>query len=129
MYAWKYAKIQNNDSLINPLLGFDFNEAASGGEYNMDVALMDYMKEISDSAIEQMAECEDKDALAAVMAELGELYGNTDAMIRKATDYTYDPTAKNDGEVDVNGSSSPYAVYVSWLNAYGYNVVVTGDQK
>lgn len=125
--AWTYAKIQNNDSLINPLLGFDFNAAAENDEYNMDVSLIDYVNEASVIAYEQMMECSDKASLVATLDDLMAQYRD-DAVIKKATNGAYDPAEGKD-DYNVNGSSSPFVVYRSWLAAYGYNVAAPGAKN
>ena len=126
---WKYAKMQNADSLINPLLGFDFNEAMEGSEYNIDVELIDYINEVSELAYQQIDLCENKDELTATLDALKTEYNNNaDAMFKKAVTHDYDPSEGKD-IYNLDGSHSPFAMYKAWLNKYKYNVVVSGTKN
>ena len=128
--AWTYAKMQNNDSLINPLLGFDFNAMTADSDYALDVALIDEIKRLNAEALAMIDECGNKDDLMSLMSD------TTDGLIRKhsasagnvklnkATNPTYDPEMPLGPDVadqtpDTSGSS-PYAVYQNWLTTYGY---------
>ncbi len=128
--AWTYAKMQNNDSLINPLLGFDFNAMTADSDYALDVALIDEIKRLNAEALAMINECGNKDDLMSLMSD------TTDGLIRKhsasagnvklnkATNPTYDPEMPLGPDVadqtpDTSGSS-PYAVYQNWLTTYGY---------
>ena len=128
--AWTYAKMQNNDSLINPLLGFDFNQATADSDYALDVALIDHIKTLNAETLALINECATKEDLMSLMSD------NTDGLIRKhassagdvklnkATNPTYDPEMPLGPEVqeqtpDASGSS-PYTVYQTWLTTYGY---------
>ena len=128
--AWTYAKMQNNDSLINPLLGFDFNAMTADSDYALDVALIDEIKRLNAETLAMINECGDKADLMSLMSD------TTDGLIRKhsasagnvklnkATNPTYDPEAPLGPDVadqtpDTSGSS-PYAVYQTWLTTYGY---------
>ena len=128
--AWTYAKMQNNDSLINPLLGFDFNLMTADSDYSLDVALIDEIKRLNAETLVLINECTNKEDLMSLMSD------TTDGLIRKhsasagnaklnkATNPTYDPEAPLGPEVadqtpDASGSS-PYAVYQTWLTTYGY---------
>ena len=128
--AWTYAKMQNNDSLINPLLGFDFNAMTADSDYALDVALIDEIKRLNAEALAMINECGNKADLMSLMSD------TTDGLIRKhsasagnvklnkATNPTYDPEMPLGPDVadqtpDTSGSS-PYAVYQTWLTTYGY---------
>ena len=128
--AWTYAKMQNNDSLINPLLGFDFNLMTADSDYSLDVALIDEIKRLNAETLALINECTNKEDLMSLMSD------STDGLIRKhsgsagnvklnkATNATYDPEQPLGPEVadqtpDTSGSS-PYAVYQTWLTTYGY---------
>ena len=128
--AWTYAKMQNNDSLINPLLGFDFNLMTADSDYSLDVALIDEIKLLNAETLVLINECTNKEDLMSLMSD------STDGLIRKhsgsagnvklnkATNATYDPEQPLGPEVadqtpDTSGSS-PYAVYQTWLTTYGY---------
>lgn len=131
--AWTYAKKQNNDSLINPLLGFDFNLATADSDYSLDVALIDHIKELNAEALALINECTNKADLMSLMSD------TTDGLIRKhsasagdsklnkAVNPAYDPEQPLGPEIadqtpDASGSS-PYTVYQTWLTTYGYAYV------
>ncbi len=128
--AWTYAKMQNNDSLINPLLGFDFNQATADSDYALDVVLIDHIKALNAETLALINECATKEDLMSLMSD------TTDGLVRKhassagdvklnkATNPTYDPEMPlgpdvQDQTPDASGSS-PYAVYQTWLTTYGY---------
>ena len=129
--AWTYAKVQNNDSLINPLLGFDFNKATADSDYSLDVALIDRIKEMNAETLAMINECSTKEDLMALMSD------TTDGLIRKhaasageeklnkATNPAYNPEQPLGPESDVDqapdtSGSSPYTVYQTWLTTYNY---------
>ncbi|MBR6781735.1 MAG: hypothetical protein IKM33_00865 [Clostridia bacterium] len=120
--AWTYAKLQNNDSLINPLLGFDFNQAIADSDYSIDTVLIDEIKRLNAETLAQIEECSNKDDLMSLMSDA------TDGLIvqhdpiktpneklEKAINSLYDPDTAND-----KSGNSPYAVYYTWLTTYGY---------
>ena len=129
--AWTYAKIQNNDSLINPLLGFDFNKATEDSDYSLDTALIDHIKELNEETLALIAECGSKEDLMALMTdtETGLVRKHAasagDVKLNKATNSAYNPElplGPDGGEEqtpDTSGSS-PYTVYQTWLTSYGY---------
>ncbi len=128
--AWKYAKLQNNDSLIDPLLGFDFNTATADSEYALDILLIDHIRELNEQALEMIADCKDKAELLSLMSDptdgFVKLYSASagDTKFNKATNSAYDPSQPLGPEVenqtpDTDGSS-PYTVYYTWLTTYGY---------
>ena len=128
--AWTYAKMQNNDSLINPLLGFDFNEATKDSDYALDVALIDEIKRLNAEALALIDECTNKDDLMSLMSDtssglIKKHSGSSgNVQLNKATNSAYDPEAPLGPDVadqtpDTSGSS-PYTVYYTWLTTYGY---------
>lgn len=130
--AWTYAKIQNNDSLINPLLGFDFNTLMAEKESQLDTILIDRLNELSAEAMGLLQECADKASLSDLLNNdvdgLKKKYTSSsgDNKLTKALDPNYDPEMPLGPEVpaeeqtpDPHGES-PYTVYTSWLNTYGY---------
>ncbi len=132
--AWTYAKIQNNDSLVNPLLGFDFNTATADSDYSLDVRLIDYIKSLNKDALDQIADCRTQEALVLLMTDTENGFmtvftatgaTNKDKM-KKALTNNYDPSAPYAAEnpemtplPDPDGSS-PYTVYYEWLTEYKY---------
>lgn len=134
--AWVYAKMQNNDSLINPLLGFDFNLMTADSEYGLDVALIDHINELSADAWAQIQECSDLDDLDDLMNNddtgLKKLFSPSagDEKLNKAVNNAYDPSMPkgSDGGADQipdTSGNSPYTIYQNWLNQYGYAYVPT----
>ena len=128
--AWTYAKVQNNDSLINPLLGFDFNLATADSDYSLDVALIDHIKELNAEALALINECANKEDLMSLMSDTSDglirkhSASAGDTKLNKAVNPAYDPEAPLGPEVadqtpDASGSS-PYTVYQTWLTTYGY---------
>ena len=131
--AWTYAKMQNNDSLINPLLGFDFNKATADSDYSLDVALIDHIKELNAEALALINECTNKEDLMSLMSDTSDglirkhSASAGDAKLNKAVNSAYDPEQPLGPEVldqtpDTSGSS-PYTVYQTWLTTYGYAYV------
>jgi hypothetical protein len=131
--AWTYAKIQNNDSLINPLLGFDFNTATADSDYSLDVTLIDYIDSLNKEALALIDECTNKADLMALMSDAQDGFirkyaaSSSNTLLLKATNPAYDPEAPAgpdvpDQEPDLNGSS-PYTIYQTWLTTYGYAYV------
>ncbi len=128
--AWTYAKLQNNDSLINPLLGFDFNTATADSDYSLDILLIDHIKELNEKALSMIDECTNKQELLELMSDAEDgfvvMFSNSagDVKLKKATSASYDPAAPLGPDVadqtpDPDGSS-PYTVYYNWLTTYGY---------
>ena len=130
--AWTYAKMQNNDSLINPLLGFDFNTEMADSDIGLDVTLIVKIRELNAEAQAEINDCPD-------LTSLVELMGGSDAgcfvkkfspsngdlpKLTKATNGAYDPEQPAGPEVpnqtpDTSGAS-PYTIYKNWLTNYGY---------
>jgi hypothetical protein len=134
--AWTYAKQQNNDSLINPLLGFDFNMATADSDYSLDVALIDHINELSAQAKELVDECTTKAELNDLMMNdedgFKKIYSSSagDVKLNKATNNSYDPESPlgpegGDNQTPDKSGSSPYTVYQAWLTQYGYAASAT----
>ena len=130
MDAWDFAKIQNNDSLINPLLGFDFNMMTADSDYALDVALIDHIAVLNAEAKAILDECTSKEELMLAMTDgenglLRKHSGSAgDVKLNKATNSAYDPEMPLGPDVpdqtpDKSGSS-PYTIYQTWLTTYGY---------
>ncbi len=130
--AWVYAKSQNNDSLVNPLMGFDFNAMTADSDYSLDVALIDHIAELNAEALDLISECSDKDALMDLMSDTSDglhyMFSSSsgDTKLNKATNSEYDPELPQGENVPVDqqtvdtSGSSPYTVYQGWLSSYGY---------
>ena len=127
--VWEYAKLQNNDALINPLLGFNFNTMIAESDYNLDIELIDHIKALNADAEEQVAQCGSKAELITLMTDrqtgFVKLFAASgDAKIKKAVSSDYNPDEPLGPDVpnqepDKSGHS-PYAIYQTWLNNYGY---------
>ena len=130
--AWVYAKSQNNDSLVNPLMGFDFNAMTADSDYSLDVALIDHIAELNAEALDLISECSDKTSLMDLMSDTSDglhymfSAASSDTKLNKAINPEYDPemplgekVSMDLQTVDTSGSS-PYTVYYSWLTTYGY---------
>ena len=120
--AWVYAKQQNNDSLVNPLLGFDFNQAIADSDYAIDTDLIDEIKRLNAETLEQIEECSNKEELMSLMNDsmVGLMVKHdptktTNKLLEKAINPEYDPDEAKD-----SAGHSPYAVYYTWLTDYGY---------
>ena len=135
--AWAYAKMQNNDSLINPLLGFDFNALTADSDYSLDVALIDHIAKLNEEALVLINECTNKSDLMALMSDPQDGFirkhagSSGDTKLNKATNPAYDPEAPLGPDVpdqtpDKSGSS-PYTIYQSWLTTYGYAYVPSAE--
>ena len=128
--AWTYAKSQNNDSLVNPLLGFDFNTATADSDYSLDVALIDHIAKLNADALDMISECTDKAALLDLLndseAGFDYLFSSRaeDVKLDKATNPEYDPENPGgegaENQTPDKSGSSPYTVYMNWLSTYGY---------
>ncbi len=129
---WEDAKSQNNDALIDPLLGFDFNERLAEYSANLDDNLLKNLDMLTAEVLAQIEKCENYDeleayvngTLAQTMAQSGVALttGNKEIVrFDKLTNKNYNTANGNSGEPDEAGES-PYAVYYSWLTAFGYNV-------
>ena len=148
--AWEGAREQNNESLIDPLLGFDFNTALDGDENGLDcdgrypsakpkddenyvpMGLIDKMTVKSAEIQERLDACtninELNDLIEALKEELKESTKDN-AWIKKANNSAYDPDAAADtlsdedtSNDDMSKGHSPYTIYFNWLTEYGYDV-------
>lgn len=123
--VWSFAKIQNSDSLVEPLLGFDFNDACADETYPLDVELLDFIKAENASALESIEGCSNVDELSVVLENLADQYKSSKDKISKitATDYEAEAELENVTAGQVNPSNSPNTIYYRWLEMYGYKAV------
>ena len=148
--AWEGAREQNNESLIDPLLGFDFNTILDGDENGLDcngvypsaklpgeegytpVGMIDKMAAKSADIQARLDACTNlndlEDLITALKDELKESVKDN-AWIKKANNPAYDAEAEKDGgtpddtsDDDYTYGNSPYTIYVNWLTEYGYDV-------
>ncbi len=137
---WEDAKSQNNDAVIDPLAGFDFNERLAEYGTQLDNNLIEYCKSISEAVYEMINDPDmtydrlkntlegeystkfDKDITYSFTDDTG---AKKDVIVRlsKITNKDYDVSTglgtKDEPEMDFDGES-PYTIYYKWLVAYGY---------
>ena len=129
--AWVYAKMQNNDSLINPLLGFDFNQMTADDDVGLDITLIAQIQQQSEDTWNSIRQCTSLEDLEYLMENdtngLKKIFAASagDVKLNKATNPAYDPSMPMgaDGpaeQVADTSGSSPYTVYQNWLTQYGY---------
>ncbi|MBO7296321.1 MAG: hypothetical protein J6V39_03590, partial [Clostridia bacterium] len=148
--AWEGAREQNNESLIDPLLGFDFNTVLDGDENGIDcdglypsvkpkddpdyvpMGLIDKMTAKSADIQARLDACtninELEDLITLLKEELKESTKDN-AWIKKANNPAYDPEAaaetletEDPSDDDLSKGHSPFTIYVNWLTEYGYDV-------
>ncbi len=137
---WENSKEQNNDALINPLLGFDFNDELAEYSAKLDNKLWNNQIELARQTQAKIDDCADYDELYELIENktsglCSTLAGNPQMYIEgfpdpitvnlnKLTNPQYD-TASGLGEgpdgpiADLNGES-PYTIYYSWMTTYGF---------
>ncbi len=113
---WDYAKQQNRESMVAPLLGFDFNlelkneaddaeeEGASATEYaveKLDTELINYIAKLSDDVWARIQRCKTSEELDALLLKLeDELDPKKDDKIKTAMVYeSIEPEFDPDGEL------------------------------
>lgn len=127
---WENAKMQNNDALIDPLMGFDFNERLAEYGASLDDHQLELCAQVSGKQWELIVGTEDKSILKRILASNGELaiafsknlyaVGEDNIKLDKMTNKNYDPsTGGVDGAADAGGES-PYTIYYRWLTAFNY---------
>ena len=128
---WENAKAQNNDAVINPLMGFDFNER-----------LAVYGSSLDDEQLARCATLSEKtwaliagknvtyEMLKTRLSADGELAINfkrenvevsdgVNVRLDKLTNKAYNMNTGAGGEPDTSGES-PYTIYYRWLTDFGY---------
>ena len=120
--VWEYAKQQNRESLVDPLLGFSFEdqlvseeeearaEGASEDSYAIEVLdkeLISYLAKTSADAWAKIQACEDVDSLEKVISTLSKSLGR-DEKVKSAMAYNVvEPTLDENGAIvekeDENG--------------------------
>lgn len=128
--AWVYAKLQNQSSLVNPLLGFDINKIMSGLAYNLDTDLLDFVNGENATILSNVnTSCTNEDELRAYLQTVQETYLNSsdaNLWMLKAAHTSFDPTNPPEklGSVtlpeDKADGGSPNTIYYQWLENYGY---------
>ena len=122
--VWEYAKQQNREAMIDPLLGFsmsseliDQSEALATDkdqedEYvieTLDVELLTYLSELSDRVWADIQACENTEELAVLLDQLSvDLAVAKDENIRRAAVYTMvEPEFDLEGNIATNADGEP----------------------
>lgn len=138
---WENSKKQNNDALINPLLGFDFNRELAEYNAKLDDVLISYVAQFSDTKLAEIEECANYEELYELVEDktngfAATLDGNASMSVTvdengvekeyevvvnltKFCNNAYDTATGNSGEPDTYGES-PYTIYYGWLQTYGF---------
>lgn len=132
---WENSKKQNNDALINPLLGFDFNDELEEYNAELDNNLLKNTKELGRQTLAKIADCTTYEelyelvenqttGLCQTMAGDHPMYieGFKDPItvrLTKLTNTAYDTATGLGGEADSSGES-PCTIYYNWLVTYGF---------
>ena len=140
---WENSKKQNNEALINPLLGFDFNRELEDLSAKLDDRLMSNVNTLTEQTLKKIDGCDSYEEIYELVEsdEIGLkvtlvpainptiiLPGIPDPVgvnLKKMTNNAYD-TASGGG-TDSSGSpiadiygESPYTIYYNWLTTYGF---------
>lgn len=140
---WENVKIQNNDSLVNPLLGFDFNERLAGLSFDetapeiLDNNLIKNINGLSAEIWGRIEACQNYEELEVLFYGtpgntsdcLVTLYG-PDVEKPKYGSVTVDlPKFTNHSWQSEDGSTasghSPYTIYKAWCDEFGYWAIET----
>ncbi len=128
---WENAKAQNNDAVINPLMGFDFNERLAEYGAVLDNDQLEKSAKLSAETWELIAgKNVTYDMLKTRLSKGGELDTRFKqptieaekigtVRLDKLTNKSYNVSTGNGGDPDMNGES-PYTVYYKWLTDFGY---------
>ena len=134
---WEDAKAQNNDAVIDPLTGFDFDERLAEYSSSLDVKQIGYCKKLSSEVYDIINDSEmTYEMLKSRLEEFAVTYNGADVTytfdgdtnptqirLSKLTNKEYDVSTGlgtiEEPEMDLDGES-PYTVYYKWLVAYGY---------
>jgi hypothetical protein len=131
---WENSKKQNNDALVNPLLGFDFNAIFAEYDTDLDYNLWSYLLQYTAQISKEIDGCADIDELTNLVSNEktglcvtlasdprisveynGQIYDNFVLQLSKLTNKNFDAS-----EDERYVGESPYAVYYTWMSSYGY---------
>lgn len=123
---WEDAKAQSNETLIDPLLGFDFNERLAEYSTSLDDNVLAQCDRLAAEKLDEIEKCKTYDELCELVNSYGTLFKKDPALedgtlvnFEKITNKNYDVSTGANGEADMSGES-PYTVYYKWLVQYGY---------
>ncbi len=120
---WEDAKRQSNETLIDPLLGFSFNDRLAEYSLNLDYSQLDVLK-VYNAEVAQRLDA--APTYEEFLTELEAVIKATDREIvsvesvgqnlimTKLADKEYNTSGGDTGEPDNNGES-PYTIYYKWL--------------
>ena len=118
---WDDAKKQSNETLINPLLGFDFNARLAEYGSQLDVAQLAILATCNeDTWADLMASADYENFVLNVEAAASLLnrdianVGEDSLRLYKIANKDYSTATGNGGEPDMTGES-PYTIYYKWL--------------
>ena len=140
---WENVKIQNNDSLVDPLLGFDFNERLANltlEETNpdtLDNSLINNVNNLSAEIWARIEACQTYEELEVLFygtpGQTSECivtlygadverpkYGSVTVDLPKYTDHSWE---SEDGSTA--SGHSPYTIYKAWCDELGYWAIET----
>ena len=140
---WENVKIQNNDSLVDPLLGFSFNERLAALTFDetapekLDNNLLDNVNNLSADIWEQIEACQSYEELEVLIygtpGNTAEClitlygpdvekpkYGSVTVDLPKFTDHSWEA---EDGSTA--SGHSPYTLYKAWCDELNYWVTET----
>lgn len=131
---WTYAKVQNTNSLIDPLLGFDFNTVmVDYDETRLDVTLLYRVNKVNTEAKKYIEACTSLERLTEQFtdktSDMQGLVRDTSVStrpvqkwVRKLINDSYDVGEPSiGGDPDLLGES-PNTVYFNWLKGNGFAV-------
>ena len=143
---WENSKKQNNEALINPLLGFSFERELGEFDANLDVSLLGHIDVFVEHTLKKIDACESFEELYELVEddEVGLKVSLADGVnpkypskdmdgkdmdvsvnFKKITNKAYDtatgggPDASGNVNADPYGES-PYTIYYNWLVTYGF---------
>jgi hypothetical protein len=125
---WEDAKKQSNETLINPLLGFSFNQRLAEYGAKLDDSQLEAWRACNAETFAKLEACPTYDEFKLEL-EATAKYMDYDMvtvtsigrnlLLSKLTNKNYDTSGFETGEPDMNGES-PYTIYYSWLTEMKY---------
>ena len=143
---WENSKKQNNEALVNPLLGFSFERELGEFDADLDVSLLEQLDIFTEFTLKKIDACDSYEELYELVEDdevgfkvtLAEgtnpKYPGKDqdgkdmditVNFKKLTNKAYDtatgggPDPSGNITADTNGES-PYTIYYNWLVTYGF---------
>jgi len=125
---WEDAKKQSNETLINPLLGFSFNERLAEYGAKLDDSQLDVWAACNAETFAKLDACPTYDEFVLELEAISKSMDyeivtvtsvGRNLLLNKLTDKEYDTSGYETGEPDLNGES-PYTIYYSWLTEMKY---------